>query len=225
VGLRRSAGVAFAVSLVLVPALFTVFPEWVQLPFATRVLIVCAWIPLVWVTSRAALRQGEQLEELLGPALERRAKQKTLAARRLIEQLLKDGHPIPGYKFRLYMLDDVKNELIPVFAPVGSDAESWPVGQGVTGEAWRRGTYITVRGEATHDDTYHLSSEQQTRYAHLDVIAALPVLDDRGRPIAVLTGSGTRDAGRLVSADGYDRHQELAQVVGRILIDIVEFSQ
>jgi hypothetical protein len=89
--------------------------------------------------------------------------------------------------------------------------ESWPAGQGVTGEAWRRGEYVLARGEAAWDNTYGLTEAQQSRYRHLQVIAAMPVRDDSQHMLGVLTVSSRRDDGRLASPDGYDRHSELAQ--------------
>jgi hypothetical protein len=190
-----------------------------------RALITGIWLPIVAITSRQALEQSEQVEELVGPALDRREQQKILASRRLLLLLLteKTGLP-PHYKFRLYTLDAERQHLMPAYAPEESDAESWQVGYGVTGQAWKRGEYVTARGDQVSDGTFGLTPQQQNRYAHLNVVAALPIRSDREQMIAILTGSSSIDDGRLLSQDGWDRHQELAQITGRILIDIARFD-
>lgn len=221
--MKRFGTLGLAVSLVALPSLFGIFPEWTQLPLFVRALVVGIWIPIVWATASAALRQTEQIGDLVGPALERRAKQKALAARRLLLLLLAhDPRLLPNYKFRLYTFDALRGELIPVFAPEDSDAESWPVGTGVTGEAWRRGEYVIARGSAVWDTTSGLTAQQRARYEHLAVVASMPVRDDRQNLVAILTASSRLDDGRLASPDGYDRHSELAQICGRILVDIAE---
>jgi hypothetical protein len=224
--MRRAAIALFAVSLVAVPGIFSVFPEWaVSQPGWFKAAILGGWLVIVWISAEAALDQGERIDELVGPALERRGKQKQLAARTLLTLLLTGDHGLPNtYRFHLYTPDEVNEEMVPVFAPQPRPP-NWKYGVGVTGEAWRRKAYVIARGTETHDGTYNLTPELQAKYADVAVVAALPVRDDRGKPIAVLTGSSHIDDGHLASADGYDRHQELAQIAGRILQDIVELSK
>jgi hypothetical protein len=212
-------------SLVALPALFTLFPEMTETSLWVRALIVGAWLPIVARTSQRALMQTEQLEELVGPALDRRQQQTILASRRLLLLLLTERTGLPShYKFRLYTFDAQRQALMPAYTPDESDAESWQVGYGVTGQAWRLGEYVAARGDEVSDGTYGLTAQQQTRYRHLRVVAALPVRNDRDQIIAILTGSSATDDGRLVSQDGRDRHQELAQIAGRILIDITRID-
>jgi hypothetical protein len=221
--MRRLATVLFAASLVALPGIFAVFPEWTTAigPWPKGALLG-GWLVAVWLSARVALQQGEQLDELIGPALERRRKQKQLAARRLLTLLLSREHGLPAaYRFHLYTPDEVNQEMVPVFAP-DPRPPNWPFGTGVTGEAWRRKTYVIARGEDVHNGSYGLPAALQTKYADVNVVAALPVLDDGGRPIAVLTASSPVDDGHLASPDGFDRHQELAQIAGRILQDIAE---
>ncbi len=224
--MRRLATTVFAISLVAVPGVFAVFPEWTeQIAFLGKGAVLGLWLVVVAVSARAALGQGERIDDLVGPALDRRGKQKQLAARRLLYLLLTHDHGLPTtYRFHLYTPDHVNQEMVPVFAPEPRPP-SWKFGQGVTGEAWRRKMYVVARGQATHDGTYDLTAEQQRKYADLGVAAALPILSDRGDAIAVLTGSSQLDDGHLVSADGFDRHQELGQIAGRILLDIVELPR
>lgn len=224
--MRQPTTVVFAVSLVALPGVFTIFPEVAQqVPLWLKALLVGLWLVIVTLSARGALAQGERIDELVGAARERRAKQKQLAARRLLTlHLTKDIGLPEGHKFHLYMPDEANQELVAVFAPEPRPP-SWKFGQGVTGEAWRRQAYVHARGTQTHDETFHLTEEQKRRHADLGVVAALPVLDDRGNPIAILTGSSPIDDGHLVSADGYDRHQELAQIAGRVLMDVAELPR
>lgn len=224
--MRRISTLLLAISLVAVPTAFDLYPEWTTgTPLWARGVVTGAWIVVVYLTSRSALAQGERIDELLEPALERRGKQKQLAARRLIGLLLKRDHGLPShYRFHLYLPDEVRHEMTPVY-PAEGDPPSWRYGCGVTGEAWRRKAYVVARGVATHDATFRLTPSQKKQYANLQVIAALPLWDDRQRPIGVLTCSSSNDDGRLVSADGFDRHQELAQICSRILIDVVELPR
>lgn len=220
----RWAALLFGISLVAVPALFDMFPEWTGISIWLRAAIVAGWIVVVAFTARSTLEQTERIEELVEPALTRREQQKVLAARRLLGLLLTRETGLPDhYTFRLYTFDLLRQELIPIYAPT-TTAASWAVGEGVTGEAWRRGAYLVARGSEVSDGTYRLSPEKQRRYAHLQVVAAVPVLDDRERKIAILTGSSATDDGHLVSPSGFDRHQELAQIAGRILTDIAGFT-
>jgi len=219
------APLVFAMSLVALPALFTLFPEMTDDPLWVRALIVGIWLPIVARTSRQALTHSEQVEELVGPALSRRQQQKILASRRLLLLLLTEQTGLPShYKFRLYTFDPERQALMPAYAPAESDAESWQVGYGVTGQAWRRGEYVAARGDEVSDDTYGLTPQQRTRYHHLRIVAALPIRNDRDQVIAILTGSSSNDDGRLVNQDGWDRHQELAQIAGRILSDIARID-
>jgi hypothetical protein len=219
------APLMFAVSLIAVPALFTLFPELTDTALWVRALIVGAWIPIVARTSHQALTQSEHVEELVGPALDRRQQQKILASRRLLLLLLNERTGLPAhYKFRLYTFDPDRQALMPAYAPEDSDAESWQVGYGVTGQAWKRGEYVIARDAEVSDDTYGLTPQQQHRYQHLKIVAALPIRNDRDQMIAILTGSSSTDDGRLRSQDGWDRHQELAQIAGRILMDIARMD-
>jgi hypothetical protein len=182
-----NAALVFAISLVSVPALFELFPELGGAPLWVRALITGAWLPIVAITSRRAIEQSEQVDELVGPALDRREQQKTLASRRLLLLLLTEKTGLPShYKFRLYTLDAERQQLMPAYAPQESDAETWQVGYGVTGQAWKRGEYVVARGEQVSDGTFGLTPQQQNRYNHLKVVAALPIRNDRDQMIAIL---------------------------------------
>jgi hypothetical protein len=52
----------------------------------------------------------------------------------------------------------------------------------------------------------------------------MPVRSARNEVMAILTGSSTTDDGRLTSPDGKDRHAELADVLARVLIDILQVA-
>jgi hypothetical protein len=210
--------------LVLVPTLFTVFPEWSEWCEWVRVVILGGWIFIALLVVEGSATQSEQLEDLMGVPLERRREQRILAGERLLTSLLTNGTELPDhYEFRVFGYDDQADRLIPIWEPEGVEgSEGWEPGKGATGVAWDLNEYVQVRGGAVSDGTYGLTKAQQHRYSNLEVVAAMPIRNARAEKIGVLTGSSTRDDGRLASPMGQQRHRELCEIVARILIDVLE---
>ncbi len=178
---------------------------------------------MVVAATRADAAQAQQIDSLVGPARERQLNRKSLATRRIVQSVL-SNHSLPDhYKFHLFILEPETQQLVPSFTADDSDAENWPVGVGATGEAWRREAYVVQRNEQITQDL-GVEGDRALRYEHLAVVASMPVLDDQDQILAVLTGSGTTDDGRLLSEDGFDRHKESAVVTARVLVDVLEMD-
>lgn len=93
-----------------------------------------------------------------------------------------DG-PLAGCEFRLFRYDPERDRLLAVIDPDRKDpstTEGWTVGQGVTGEAWRTGSYVLATGSECWDGTFGLTPAQQARYRNLTAVAAAPVTNAAG---------------------------------------------
>lgn len=214
----------FGLFLVFVPTAFGVFVEWTEWWWLWRGAVLVAWGLAAVFVVRSSVVQGEQVEDLLGTTRKRRDDSRDLAAKRLLGALLRWGTGLPDhYLFRVFVYDEDTDRLVISYEPEGRAASSttWEPGQGATGAAWQRRLYVRAEGESVADATFGLTPEQQERYRHLKVIAAMPVLDERGNVIAILTGSSDVDGSDLASPDGEKKHEELAIIVGRVLIDLV----
>lgn len=222
-GRSRTVLVALGVLLVFVPTLFGVFVEAASWPGSVRATILGLWLLGAAFVIWGGVAQGQHVADLVGPARERRDEQRLLARTRIFETLLERGTNLPGhYQFRVFVYDADKNRLIPSYQPEGTQpTEGWEPGQGATGQAWQTEEYVLVRGEAVSDGTYGLTPEQQVRYKPLEVVAAMPVRNARGKVIAIITGASTRDDGQLASPEGQRKHRELAIIVGRVLVDLL----
>lgn len=224
---NRRAAVLAGLLLVLVPTLFSLFPEWQDWAVGVRVAVLLVWVGSAVLVVTATTRQSEQVEDLVGEPSDHREVQREAAGRRLIRALL-GGRPTTmpdSYEFRLFLPNE-EGTLMPSFeSSEGIEpSEGWAPGRGATGTAWERNSYVVVAGENVSDATYGLTPEQQQRYRSLQVVASAPVQNARGRAIGVLSVSSINDDGRLRSPEGLAEHVELAQVVARILIDIVQLD-
>jgi hypothetical protein len=103
-------------------------------------------------------------------------------------------------------------------------SEGWAIGQGVTGEAWRRGAYVLATGSECSDETYHLNAGQQERYRELVAVAAAPVMNASGKVVAVLAGSSHDPETLLGSPEAFDAHIALAAAMARILVDLLGWA-
>lgn len=156
-----------------------------------------------------------------------RADVRLLVATAAVDQLLhpRDG-PLAGCEFRLYLYDEDCDRLLPALEPdrTPTISEGWAIGQGVTGEAWRREAYVLATGRECSDDTYHLDEDQQERYRHLAAVAAAPVVSADGSVVAVLSGSSGDPNNRLGSPEGFDAHIGLAAAMARLLVDLLGWA-
>jgi hypothetical protein len=211
------------VALVLVPTLFTVFPHWADWAVTSKLLVLVGWLVAAIVVIRAGVGDSERVRDLLGTVRHRRETSREAAVRFILRELLRPeaaGFP-DHYEFRLFLPDKHKQRLLPAYqSPGRSPSEGWAINQGATGVAWSSGSYVRVRGAKVSDGTYGLTDEQQKQHRNLQVVAAAPVLNARVEPIAVLSVSSAVNDGFLFEEDGPLLHQQLAEVVARVLIDI-----
>lgn len=215
--------VLLGVVLVFVPTAFGVFVEWTEWDRSTRTLILLGWGLVAAFTVWGSVVRGEQVGDILGNVRRRRNERREFAARRLLGALLKCGTGLPDhYLFRVFVYDEDEDALVISYDPEGwkKSSTTWSPGRGATGAAWERKQYVLAEGEKVADETFRLTPEEQARYRDLKVVAAMPVYDERGNVIAILTGSSKVDDGVLSSPEGVRRHEEVAAIVGRVLTDL-----
>jgi hypothetical protein len=218
------AAVFGGLALVAVPTFFTSFPEGTRWPIWVRGLIVSLWLAAAAVVVIATVRQDRRVAALVDPALDQRKEAQEYAAKRLIRSALTESaSPLRDYDLHLFVLDEDADRLLPIFEEEGWEgSEGWEPGKGATGRAYSTGEYVKVQGESVSDGSYGLTPEQQERYKHLEVVAAMPVRNARNETIAVLTASRDHDDGTLDREEGFEEMVLLATVCARILIDLLQ---
>jgi hypothetical protein len=130
----------------------------------------------------------------------------------------------PDVELRLYTYDRDLDRLMPVVEPgdeVASRPRGWRRGQGVTGLAFTTGRFQLAVGNATHDDSFGLSDEQQQRYRDLAAVAATPVFNASRRVIAVLGASSRDPTSNLGDEESEEVLVFIAVLIGRVLVDLL----
>lgn len=219
-----SAGVVLLALGAALPLIKSVSSKWFSMDFRDEVdgAEMSTALALQGEGPALGLEEAEVSEDvderLLGAA-------RYFAASGWFEYVLKVLGDEVGAEYRLFVLDEMQGRLLPVFEPEegGVPSHGWEVGHGVTGVAYERGEYVCVHGRAAHDGTYGLTPDQQRRYEHLRVVAAMPVRNASGSIVAVLSGSSESPDSLLGTPDGYERHQGAALMVGRVLIDLLKW--
>ncbi len=144
-----------------------------------------------------------------------------LAAQHALSGLL---HDVPGALggATLHLFYPSEDEqLLPVFEPEQPREQvGWPSGVGVVGRAWATGEAATGAGEALRD-VGDLPPQRAARYADLVAVAAVPVLNGAGRPIAVLSASSRESGHRLDARPAVEALTVRAALAARILIDLL----
>lgn len=133
------------------------------------------------------------------------------------------GGGLEGATLHLYLPDETGMALVPVFETDRADRATdwWQVGQGLVGRAWRDREVLTARGPDVLADLAGLPPERRERYRSLAAVAAVPVLNGSGRPIAVLAGSSEDPATRLDGPEGVETLLTNADAVARVLVDLL----
>jgi hypothetical protein len=179
----------------------------------------------------AAERQHEQQSTpgaIAGPVRVDRISRARYTAADLFVRRLR-AHPGGGLEdasLHLYLPDETGMALVPVFeADRGISGERaadwWQVGQGLVGRAWQDREVLTARGADVLADLAGLPPERRERYGRLAVVAAVPVLNGAGRPIAVLAGSSSDPASRLDGPEGVETLLTNADAIARVLVDLL----
>lgn len=133
------------------------------------------------------------------------------------EELLQPDHHV-----QLFRPNHRKTTLMPFYDPAGAGpTEGWSIDpsrpQAVTGSAWVGNKYYFALGQALSDSRLRLTSEQRKRYGDLTGVAAAPVRDASGDPIAVLTIFTQSKTPQMANQDYIDRHLVLADRVSNQL--------
>jgi hypothetical protein len=133
------------------------------------------------------------------------------------------GAPLEGASLHLYLPDETGAMLVPAFEADRSGAGTgrWQVGQGIVGRAWRDREALAARGAEIMQGLADLPADRREQYAALAVVAAVPVLNAAGRPIAVLSASSTDPASTLDRPDGIEALVTHAEAISRIVVDLL----
>jgi hypothetical protein len=126
---------------------------------------------------------------------------------------------------QLFRPNHRRTVLRPVYDPAeAGPREGWEINpshpQAVTGSAWVANEYYFAVGSALSDETLRLRPEQQERYKGLTGVAAAPVRDAAGEPIAVLTVFTRSETPQMANQDYISRHLVLADRVAHRLRQI-----
>jgi hypothetical protein len=134
------------------------------------------------------------------------------------------GGALEGASLHLYLPDETGLMLVPGFEADRTGhggTDWWQVGQGLVGRAWRDAEGLTARGEEILQGLAHLPPGRRQRYADLEVVAALPVLNAAGRAIAVLSASSDDPESRLDAPEGIEALVTHADAIARLLVDLL----
>lgn len=132
--------------------------------------------------------------------------------------------PLAECDLHLYMFDPDVDKLMPIFEREEGESDGWKPGVGATGVAWSTASYVLVTGSDTHNDTYGLDPSRQENYRNLTAVAATPVENAVGDVIAVLSASTKSQTHLLETTDAADEQLWLAFVMGRLLVDVLEWE-
>jgi hypothetical protein len=138
------------------------------------------------------------------------------SVRRSMDQLLNVASIPADHYVQVFRPNREETLLLPVYDPANKGPEEgWAIDpvspQAVTGSAWVKNEYFYLRDRALHDTTLGLTPEQRNRYSKLTGVAATPVRDASGKPIAVLTILTSATPPRIGDTSFIDLHIALAQ--------------
>jgi len=151
------------------------------------------------------------------------------AAETLMRRLRADPGPqLVGCSLHLYLPDEEQRLLVTALEhdPDRSlfGREGWAVGQGIVGRVWRDGDAIVARGRdilAALDD---IADAHREPYQGLAVLVAVPVVNANDRTVGVLTAHASDPTTRLDSPEGLAQLLALAEVLARVLVDLLGWS-
>lgn len=228
---RRFRAVFGGITLLLVPTLFGLFPNWgTDWTLVPKLLVLAAWLLAAIFGVLASVRQGEQLSSLAADQRKRELQGRSVALRKLIHAaLLPQVTGLPAeYEVQIFLPGPDRKRLMPAYDPSqAGPAEGWLVdrdpAQGVTGTAWKINSYVFAPGRLVSDETYGLTPQQQERYRSLTAVAGAPIQNARGEPIGVLTLFTTADDADI-DDDFVILHVAAAEIIARLMIDIGDIA-
>jgi hypothetical protein len=204
--------------------MYSVFPGLALRGRTERALVTLTWAAVAVLAVLGTAQQGKHVEHLLEALRKRRSKQRETAVGEIIPLLLKHHEFPPHYQFRLYILDPDRGELVSNYSPNGTEsATAFKIGQGAVGLAWKERTPVTLSPPEIHDESTGITPEQQEhfRQSGLQIIVAMPVMNIMGDMLGILSGFSRNDDRQLTSASGHRKQQKLAQVIARVLVDLM----
>jgi hypothetical protein len=151
------------------------------------------------------------------------------AAETLMRRLRTDpGELLEGCTLHLYLPDEELRLLVTVLegdlAESRHGGEGWAIGQGIVGQVWRDGDAIVARGADILVGLDHLPEIRRARFHGLAVVVAVPVVNANDRTIAVLSAHAHDAATRLDSPEGLAQLLALAEVLARVLVDLLGWA-
>lgn len=224
----RGSAIAAGVTIVLVPTVFALFPEWAKSAAIIRVGVLLIWIAAATVVVIAGVQQSEHIEELLTPGRRRRDNARHVAGQRILRALLvPEAAGFPAHcEFRVFLPNRGGDRLLPEYeSPGSSPSEGWEPGKGAVGAAFASASLVRVHGAAVWDGTYGLTPAQQEKNRGLAAVVAMPLLNARVLAVGVLAVSTTVEDPFIVSDPAAEMIRELAEVVARVLIDVFRVSR
>ena len=102
--------------------------------------------------------------------------------------------------------------------------EGWAVGQGIVGRVWRDGDAIVARGADIMTGLDDVPEIRRERYRGLAVVVAVPVVNANDRVVAVLSAHARDPASALDSPEGLAQVLALAEVLARVLVDLLGWA-
>ncbi len=181
-GLREvSVGVVAAVYLLLIPTAYSMYPElgkdqgwkiWVLVSWVLVAVVTTAIAALKNLLSRLAERRDKPL------STEGRNRLKLTTANYLLGLILDSAKAAaPTYNWTLFLWDRDSERLLPLLPERKGpdDIASFGRGQGATGTAFDRQAIVVATGDAVSDDTFKLTSSQQSAFAGYRSVVAAPV--------------------------------------------------
>jgi hypothetical protein len=212
-----------------------------------RLALMAAWLILLGLGVLAAIehnrKQDKVYEEIVGEPLvgetivdaeggptadaelgRRRALQRQQAAADILRLALDAARArFPAYQWALYVPLPGGERIGPVPGLTYADAKTWARGESVTGTAWATGNR-TEGGEEELAAGGRYAVTDGPHNPDVREVVAYPVLNAEGRTIAVLTAVCYQRRRLLSTAEGKKYHEGRSILVGRVLVDILGYS-
>lgn len=131
------------------------------------------------------------------------------------------NHPsLVNTNMRLYLYDKVEDRLVSI---TDAGASKWVPGRGVVGTAYASGEYVLASGPAASDETHGLTPDEQRRHHHLAAVAAMPIFNDAGEVIGVVSASTEDSQHPLSQGEGEAMMIRAALLLSRIIVELLQW--
>lgn len=217
-----SAGVVAAVYLLLIPTVYSMYPDlgkdqgwkiWVLVSCVAVAVISTLIAALNRLLSRLAQRPDQPV------SIERRSRLKLQTAYYLLGLFLDSGKAgAPPYDWTLYLWDR-DSERLPPLLPVRKgpdDIASFGRGQGATGTAFDVQAIVVATGDAVSDDTFKLTPLQQQAFSRYRSVAAAPITV-RDQVVGTIGAISREDDGLFTRDEGAALIRRMANAAAEVL--------